>query len=62
MQQSVNPALVVAALLLANTSSIASNETIRESVDAPADPAIGLSITRSKSRLDNPGVCQLDST
>ena len=51
MQQSVNPALVVAALLLANTSSIASNETIRESVDAPADPAIGLSITRSKSRL-----------
>ena len=51
MQQSVNPALVVAALLLANTSSIASNETIRESVDAPAGPAIGLSITRSKSRL-----------
>ncbi len=51
MQQSVNPALVVAALLLAYTSGTASNATIKESVDAPSDPAIGLSITRNNSRL-----------
>ena len=51
MQQSVNPALAVAALLLAFTSSIASNETTKESVDASPDPAFGLSIKRNKSRL-----------
>ena len=51
MQQSVNPAFVVAALLLAYTSSTASNETTEETVNAPPDPATGLSITRNQSRL-----------
>lgn len=49
MRRSLDPSLVVAALLLAYASDIASDETIQD--DMPPDPVLGLSITKNKSRL-----------